>query len=306
MASVYQRGPKWYVRYKDGHGRWTDRVTTARTKTEAKRLAVELEQRAERQRWGLEPLPNPDGGETVGELLRWWLDTYSSKLASHQTNVYVVERYLLSARLASVPVQRLTSGEVEALLQSLTDQLSPQSINHLRNYLSRAYSAADAAGRYCGPNPVKRVKKRRVPERLPDYLRAAEVPRVLEALPDHWRPLFATAIYTGLRKGELLALHKSDVDIEARRLIVSKSHERATTKGGHADAVPLAAEAVPSSGDRCLTERARLPRARRHAPLARDASREGATPRDEERGHREWLQARLPAPRVYPRRVRAR
>ena len=45
MASVYQRGRKWYVRYEDGSGRWTDRVTTARTKTEAKRLAVDVRKR---------------------------------------------------------------------------------------------------------------------------------------------------------------------------------------------------------------------------------------------------------------------
>ncbi|MDC0710189.1 hypothetical protein POL68_17055 [Stigmatella sp. ncwal1] len=30
-----------------------------------------------------------------------------------------------------------------------------------------------------------------------------------------WRPLCATAVYTGMRKGELLALRKVDVDLSA-------------------------------------------------------------------------------------------
>jgi integrase len=42
------------------------------------------------------------------------------------------------------------------------------------------------------------------------------VPLLLRALDPRWRPLFATAIYTGLRKGELLALRKSDVHLDRR------------------------------------------------------------------------------------------
>src|SRR5260370_30885172 len=45
-----------------------------------------------------------------------------------------------------------------------------------------------------------------------------------------FRSLFATAIYTGLRKGELLGLRKSDVDLRSRLLTVSRSYDRDTTK----------------------------------------------------------------------------
>jgi integrase len=47
-------------------------------------------------------------------------------------------------------------------------------------------------------------------------------------------PLFAAALYTGLRKGELRALRK-----ERGLILVRRSRARATTKGGHADAVPV-------------------------------------------------------------------
>lgn len=53
------------------------------------------------------------------------------------------------------------------------------------------------------------------------------------------------AVYTGLRKGELLGLRKSDVDLEARLLTIARSYDRETTKGGHSDVIPVAAEAVP-------------------------------------------------------------
>ena len=77
MASAYWRAGKLYMRYKDERGRWKDKVSDARTKTEAKRLADDLERKCERQRLGLEPMPLENGGGTLAELLTWWLETYS-------------------------------------------------------------------------------------------------------------------------------------------------------------------------------------------------------------------------------------
>lgn len=48
-----------------------------------------------------------------------------------------------------------------------------------------------------------------------------------------------------LRKGELLTLRKTDIELEERRMTVSRSYDSETTKGGHADVVPLANEVVP-------------------------------------------------------------
>lgn len=96
-----------------------------------------------------------------------------------------------------------------------------------------------------GPNPVSEVKKRRIPKTKPDFLLSEEVLPVLAALPDRWRTLFATALYTGLRKGELLGLRKSSVDVENKLLTVAYSYGRDTTKGGHADVIPIASELVP-------------------------------------------------------------
>ena len=74
MASVYQKRGRgtWYLRVKDAAGRWLDVASTAQTKTEARRLAADLERKAERQRLGLEPLPT-DCTLNVGQLVEWWL-----------------------------------------------------------------------------------------------------------------------------------------------------------------------------------------------------------------------------------------
>ena len=69
MSSVYQRGSKWYLRYRDHTGRWRDRASAARTKTEARRLADDVERKCERQHLGLEAVVPEDGGGTLDCLL---------------------------------------------------------------------------------------------------------------------------------------------------------------------------------------------------------------------------------------------
>jgi integrase len=68
---------------------------------------------------------------------------------------------------------------------------------------------------------------------------------VLAATPPRWRPLLAAAVYSGLRKGELLGLRKNDIDLPNRLIIVNCSYDRETTKGGRAEAIPIAAELMP-------------------------------------------------------------
>ncbi len=243
MASVYRRADKWYLRYRDRHGRWRDRVSMARTKAEAKRLAIELELRSERERLGLE-VPREQDDRTVDDLLTWWLETYSKGSPSHDRNRATVEKNLLGNELGKTRLDDLTPGQIEIFLQARSADLAPQSLNHLRRFILTAFNRAKAAGKWRGPNPAAEVARRKVPKRLPSFLSAAEVPKVLAALAPRWRPVFATAVYTGMRRGELLGLRKRDVDFQAGLIQVTRSHAADTTKGMHADAIPIATELV--------------------------------------------------------------
>ena len=238
--------PIWRVSYLNEAGAMRTVGTKARTKTEAVRLASDLERRAERVREGLEvPLPK-DGGGTLAALLQWWLENYSSPSPSHGRNEAVVRAHLLDSDLGRLPLTQITAPQIEAYLQGKSAEgLGPQSLNHLRGFLSRAFSAARKVGRYTGENPIADVTKRRIPKRKPDYLRAHEVAPVMEALDERWRPIFATAIFTGLRKGELGGLRKCDVDLEGAQMTVARSWDNDTTKSGKFRVVPLASEVAP-------------------------------------------------------------
>jgi integrase len=247
MASAMrnERG-YWLARWKDASGHWCTRRAFPNTRKAAQGLAEELELQARRQLDGLEPLPPSNGGGTVGELLGWWLRTYSPRLASHPSNEMSIRTHLLSSELVALPLRALRPEDIRAFLdRKEREELSPRTLNHLRGFLSRAFTRAIEVGRWPGANPLQRVTPRAVGGKRGDFLRAEEVPRVLSALNPRWRPLFASAVYTGMRKGELLALRREDVDLQDGSILVRRSWERDTTKGGHADAIPIPVDLVP-------------------------------------------------------------
>ena len=242
MASVYRKNGRWYARYKDGAGRWRDTATACLSKQEAKGLARELEQRADRQRRGLEPLEDEAQRMTFGQLIDLWWTERGRHLKS-ATIKLIAEN--LRAPLGSLPLRDITSAKLESLLNSKLDELSPESLNHLRSFVHRVFELASRRGLWNRRNPASTVAKYKVPKRLPEYLRPSEVSQLLAALDPRWRPLFAAAVYTGLRRGELLGLRKEDIDIEAGTIAVCRSHDSDTTKGGHADLLPIADDLRP-------------------------------------------------------------
>lgn len=139
----------------------------------------------------------------------------------------------------------ITPGKLEVLFNSKLGELSPRSVNHLRSYVRRIFNYAGRREMWNGANPASVVKKFRVTKKKPEYLRPNEVAKVLAELAPRWRPIFATAFFTGLRKGELLALLKTDVDLEGRAIKIHRSNNEETTKGDHEDLIPIADDLVP-------------------------------------------------------------
>ena len=257
MASVVNRDGKWYLRFKDSAGRWVQHVCKAQSKTEAKRLANEMEQKSERQRLGLEAKPS-DPSMTLGILMEWWMTEYPGSRLADVGRRASISKHFIKARIAQLPLLQVTPGTIETLLQSKVRTLKPSSINHLRGFLHAAFSAAKRAGKWSGANPVTDVRRRKVSKRLPEYLTVEEVPLVLGALEPRWQALFATAIFTGLRKGELFGLRKSDVNFQLGLLAVCRSYERDTTKGGRAEAIPISRQLAPFLKDAVANSKSEL------------------------------------------------
>jgi len=246
MAEPFQRRGRWYARVKDAGGRWRNVVLSeARTKAQARDLAADLALKSRRQRDGLEP-PPADKSLTVGKIICWWLDEYVAGKTWAGREEDRFRLYFESTDLVRLPVAALTTARLESFLQHWTHQgLAPASVNRLRAMVSTAWNRARKAGLVHGMNPAADVESRKVPKRAPAFLEPQEVPRLLAELSAADRALVATALYAGLRKGELFGLKKRDVDLDRRLLMIRRSYDHDTTKGGREEAVPIAAVLVP-------------------------------------------------------------
>jgi integrase len=88
----------------------------------------------------------------------------------------------------------------------------------LRVIFGRAVSRGEV-----GINPVDNVKIPAVRTKSDRVASPEEAAQLLAVLPAADRPLWATALYAGLRLGELMALRWEDVDLGAGKLRVSRS-----------------------------------------------------------------------------------
>jgi integrase len=200
-----------------------------------------------------------------------WLKLHSKpNLRSHDDNE---ERYRRHVKpyLGGVPLSAVSPGrilELRAKLQRKTRtigkgeeavqrHLANRTIN-LTMALVRSILRFAVANGHILAAPTDRIGRGKLmlavekSKLAPPIGTAEEVGRLLEAVrqigEETHRPglygLFATLVYTGLRRGEACGLRWADVDLQRRLIMVRRSYDE-HTKSGKERLVPVSAELVP-------------------------------------------------------------
>jgi integrase len=142
---------------------------------------------------------------------------------------------------------------VEQMQQSLLKEgLSPRSVQYVTVVLSMVLKHAWHVGGIIQANPCERVPKPRISRREKKTLSPSQMKSILdETQGTSWEAFYRLAFFTGARRGELLALRWSDVDMEKgvltiRSNIVEVDGRRVetSTKSGNPRKVTLDAATV--------------------------------------------------------------
>ena len=120
------------------------------------------------------------------------------------------------------PAEALSAEDAESFMLSLSQTLSPASVNRHLQLLRAAYNRAVRAGKL-SHNPLSHFRLLKENNIRVRYLSEEEEERLLFALPDYLRPLIRVAIHTGLRRGELLELRWGDIDLSVGVLTVREA-----------------------------------------------------------------------------------
>lgn len=208
-----------------------------RTKSEASRRLAELMAREERRRLGLEATPT---GERLREVYAQYAPT-AQGLRSWSTMEGRWKKHILPA-LGDQVFHQVRPNDITRFLQAKqAEGLSPQTVRHLRVHLQRLYTwAKKEAQLFVGENPASLAWSPKLDEPDPKVLELDE----LEAVIAHAREqdvadFIAAAGYTGMRRGELIALTWRNVDLKTRLIDVRRSGTSRTTKGGRSRIVPI-------------------------------------------------------------------
>lgn len=199
------------------------------------------------------------------EVAKEWLKLHSkATLRSHDLNE-MNYRIHVAPFFGDCPLQAVTSTrilELRASLQAKTYQrkrrradgkvgivetkLSSRMVNLILALVRSILRFAVTNG-HIPTAPTERIGRGKLmlpveqTKLAPPIERADDVGRVLEAIgelrPDR-HALFATLIYTGMRKGEVCGLTWADVDLERRIISVRRSYDGPTKSGRHRE-VPL-------------------------------------------------------------------
>jgi integrase len=131
--------------------------------------------------------------------------------------------------------------------KKLAEKLDRKSIN---NHLAVLRRLVNLALEYGDLDRVPKIRAFNIKPSLlteDEFLRFDEAERFLRAAAPEWKASLTTAIKTGLRVGELLALKWQDLDLAAGQLVVRRTlwrNQEGPPKGGRNRTVPLSDEAL--------------------------------------------------------------
>lgn len=166
-----------------------------------------------------------DGKLTVGEYLEKWLDTVRDTVKDRTWERHEsVVRLHLVPELGGVRLSRLTPMEVQTLYRERLDSgLSPRTVQIIHTTLHKALKQA-VRWRLVPRNVCGDVDPPHAPRKEVQPLSAEQVRSLLAAAEgDPLEALYALAVTTGMRQGELLGLRWEDVDLGARVVRVRRT-----------------------------------------------------------------------------------
>lgn len=167
----------------------------------------------------------PPGKLTVADLLEEWLRGYVKTNCSRRTaESYesTIKHHLIPA-LGHIPLRQLQPPAIQAYYAETCKKLSSKSVLYHHRILKHSLKYALRQG-YLGRNPCDLVDPPKPQKKTMRTLTPAEVATLLETAQDsQFYPVIYTALSTGLRQAELLALRWRDIDFESGSILVSRA-----------------------------------------------------------------------------------
>lgn len=216
VRSDYTGDKPWRVRYRDSAGR--TRSQSFAREHEAKKFRAKLEVEQTRGDW-IDP--------KLGQLtLEGWVEQYrSTRTGLRPSSIARDESYLKNHVLPAfgrTPIAKIDNLGVRKWISELEQkELAPATVHKVFQTLSKVLTSAVDAG-LLSASPCARVPLPRIEREEMRFLTPAEVAKLADTIDERFRMLVLLGAWAGLRKGEMLGLRKSRVDLINRRVDIAE------------------------------------------------------------------------------------
>jgi len=169
---------------------------------------------------------------TLAEFLGFWIKIHSQTLKPKTIEGYegIINRYI-NPRLGKMQLTQIRPSHLQKLYLELSKQggtngepLSSRTVAYAGAVLKKAFGYAVDVEGILASNPALKVPVPKGTPKQNEPYSPGQIRILLEEFQKHrLSALFRLAIYTGARKGELLALQWSDLDLDSMKLTISKN-----------------------------------------------------------------------------------
>jgi integrase len=214
---IYRRGKFWYIDYAYKGRRVRKRIGQSKKVAELTLKDIEVKI-AKGEHLGIH-----DNKKILFESFgNVYLEYAKTNKADKTYELNVSNLHALNPCFHEMYLSDITPQDIERYKAERLKQVLPASVNRdltcLRHMLNKAVEWG-----YLSASPMKGVKLLKEPPGRLRFLSKDEIKRLMEELPDSTKTVVLFALYTGLRKSEILNLKWNNIDFKNKMIIVDKT-----------------------------------------------------------------------------------
>lgn len=223
MAYKYLRGKTWWIKFYE-NGRMVRRSLKTKDKSSAEFLKNEITNRLLK---GGSPLP--DTSQPTKQMVEEYCSECARRTRKTTADTYRAHLNLFFESCAWAHPSRITEPMITSFLSALKGKhgaAKPKTANHYLKDLRQFLGFCVRRG-YIASNTAQTVKTIKLDKKSPQFLSKVQIRAILKvSSKETLGPVIATAVYTGMRKGELERLTWEDIDFRRNRITVGESKSK--------------------------------------------------------------------------------
>ena len=208
--SVYKRNEKYYCRFQIDGERHHYLCSGAVSKSEAEKIENGFKYKIQQRQNGLISQTIKEE-KTFGFLCNEFLKYSKLNKKSYKADLSRIN--ILKTMISSAKkINNIKASDIEKIKSKLLlRNCTKTTVNRYIEILSKMFNIA-VDNEWLNKNPIKREMRFPIKNYVVRYLTKEEEDKLMEATPEHFKPIIITALQTGLRRRNLLDLKWEQID----------------------------------------------------------------------------------------------